>query len=90
VKSVRSAANVAKALELIADRPPTFALLDVVLVREKTFAVAERLNALEIPYVFVTGYGADVRLPAGLADKPRLTKPCSSEELEMALRQRHA
>ena len=60
VKTVRTAANVAKALDMIADRAPDFALLDVGLVREKSFAVAERLEALKIPFVFVTGYGADV------------------------------
>src|SRR5258705_8994361 len=59
VKTVRSAGSVAKALDMIADHPPDFALLDVGLVHEKTFTLAERLNALKIPYVFVTGYGAD-------------------------------
>ncbi len=49
---------------MIADQPPEFALLDVGLIREKSFAVAERLEALKIPFAFVTGYGADVRLPA--------------------------
>jgi len=88
VKTVRTAASVAKALNMIADRPPDFALLDVGLIREKTFAIAERLDLLKVPFVFVTGYGADVRLPAALARKPRLTKPCSSEALEAALRRR--
>jgi CheY-like chemotaxis protein len=88
VKTVRTAASVAKALDMIADRPPDFALLDVGLIREKTFAIAERLDLLKVPFVFVTGYGADVRLPAALASKPRLTKPCSSEALEAALRRR--
>jgi CheY-like chemotaxis protein len=88
VKTVRTAASVAKALEMIADRAPDFALLDVGLVHEKTFAIAERLDALKIPFVFVTGYGGDVRLPVALAGKPRLTKPCSSAALESALRRR--
>jgi DNA-binding LytR/AlgR family response regulator len=73
---------------MIADRVPDFALLDVGLVREKSFAIAERLEALKIPFVFVTGYGADVRLPAALADKPRLPKPCSTEALEAMLKRR--
>ena len=59
VKTVRTAANVARALDMIADRAPDFALLDVGLVREKSFAIAERLEALQVPFVFVTGYGAD-------------------------------
>src|SRR4029077_7162573 len=33
VKTVRTAASVAKALDMIADRPPDFALLDVGLIR---------------------------------------------------------
>jgi CheY-like chemotaxis protein len=86
VKSVRTAGNVTRALELIADRVPDFALLDIGLVREKSFAVAERLDALEIPFAFVTGYGADVRLPAAFAQKPRLPKPCASVALAASLK----
>ena len=87
VRTVRTAANVARTLELITERRPDFALLDVSLVRgENTFAIAERLDALKVPFVFITGYGADIRLPESLAGKPRLTKPCSSETLEAALR----
>lgn len=86
VKTVRAAANVAKALELIADRPPEFALLDVSLIREKSFAVAERLEALKIPFAFVTGFGADVRLPTAFACKPRLPKPYSTDALEALLK----
>src|SRR5882724_5775359 len=69
VKNVRIAGNVARALAMIAEQQPDFALLDVSLIREKSFAVAERLEALKIPYAFVTGYGA--RLPAAFAGKPR-------------------
>jgi CheY-like chemotaxis protein len=86
VKTVRTAASVAKALQLIADRPPQFALLDVGLVREKSFAIAERLDALKIPFVFVTGYDAAISIPAPFSDRPRLPKPCSTEALEEALR----
>ena len=85
VKGVRTAANVARALAMITDRTPDFALLDVGLVREKSFAIAERLDELRIPFVFVTGYGADVRLPAALADKPRLPKPYSTDALKALL-----
>jgi CheY-like chemotaxis protein len=88
VKTVRTAASVAKALKMIADRAPDFALLDVGLVREKSFAIAERLDVLKISFVFVTGYGPDVRLPAALADKPRLPKPCSADELRAVLKSR--
>jgi len=88
VTTVRTAASVARALEMIAEREPDFALLDVGLVREKSFAIAERLEALKIPFVFVTGYGAADTFPARFANKPKLNKPCSTEALEQVLRRR--
>jgi len=86
VKTVRTAGSVAKALALIDQQPPDFALLDVSLIREKSFAVAERLDALNIPFAFATGYGADARLPAAFTDKPRLPKPYSTDALLVLLR----
>ena len=59
---------------LIAERAPDFALLDVGLVREKSFAVAERLDALKIPFAFVTGYGADVEASAGIRRPAEVAK----------------
>jgi CheY-like chemotaxis protein len=88
VKTLRTAGSVARALAMIEERAPDFALLDVGLVREKSFAIAERLEVLKIRFVFVTGYGADVRLPAALAARPRLPKPCSPDALEAILRNR--
>jgi CheY-like chemotaxis protein len=90
VKSVRTAGSVAQALAAITARRPDFALLDVELNREKSFAVAERLVAEQIPFVFVTGYGAETRIPVEFKARPRLQKPCSSEALETALRRRGA
>ncbi|MFN5411533.1 response regulator [Bradyrhizobium sp.] len=82
---IRVAANVASALAMIEERAPQFALLDVGLVREKSFAIAERLTTLGIPFAFSTGYGAD-RVPAAFADRPRLPKPCPTEALAAVLR----
>jgi CheY-like chemotaxis protein len=86
VKTVRTAGTVSRALQLIEERAPDFVLLDIGLVREKSFAVAERLEALGIPFAFVTGYSTDVALPAALANKPRLPKPCTSDALEAVLK----
>jgi len=88
VKQVRTAGSVARALALIADRAPDFAVLDVALAAGNSFAVAEKLQAMQIPFVFITGYGRDMQLPPQLAGTPMLPKPCTSEALEMALRQR--
>jgi CheY-like chemotaxis protein len=88
VKTVRTAASVAKALAMIDDRAPDFALLDVGLIHEKSFAVAERLQALKIPFAFVTGYGRDARLPPAFANQPRLSKPYSTDALKALLSKR--
>jgi len=88
VKTVRTAGNVARALDLIAQRAPDFALLDVSLMREKSFAIAERLETLNVPFIFITGYGGDVGFPPAFANRPRLPKPCSTAALEAALRRR--
>jgi hypothetical protein len=61
-------------------------LLDVSLIRENSVAIAERLEALKIPYVFVTGYGADATIPAPFMGKARLPRPCPSAALQAALR----
>ena len=85
VKTVRVAANVSRALAMIDQRIPDFALLDIGLVQEKSFAIAERLDALGIPFAFVSGYG-DGAVPAAFAQRPRLPKPCTSDALEAVLR----
>jgi CheY-like chemotaxis protein len=79
--SVRTAPTVAAALDMIESRAPDFALLDVGLFREKSFAVAERLVALKIPFAFVTGYSEDT-VPAAFADRPMLSKPYSQQALQ--------
>src|SRR3984893_737107 len=84
VTSVRTASSVARALDMIDERVPDFALLDVGLIRENSFAIAERLDALKIPYIFVTGYSADAKIPKPFGARPRLQNPGSSEPLKPA------
>ena len=86
VKTVRTAGSVSRALQLIEERALDFVLLDIGLVREKSFAVAERLETLGIPFVFVSGYGANAALPAAFAKKLRLPKPCTADAMEAVLR----
>jgi DNA-binding NtrC family response regulator len=86
VKTVRTAGTVTRALHLIEERTPDFALLDIGLLREKSFAVAERLAALGIPFAFISGYGADAALPAAFAQTPRLPKPCTADAMRAVLK----
>ena len=89
VATVRTAGHVATALDMISARAPDFALLDVGLVHENSFDVAERLTTLNIPFAFVTGYGSG-KVPAIFADRPRLPKPFSTEALLVVLRRNGA
>ena len=81
VTSVRIASSVTQALAMIAERAPDYALLDIGLSREKSFAVAERLAALKIRFAFVTGYSGDRAFPPEYLDWPKLSKPFSRDEL---------
>ncbi len=85
VKSVRTAPSVMRALEMIGERAPDFALLDVGLIRENSFAVAERLESLKIPFVFATGYATDTAFPARFSRSPVLAKPYNRDGLLAAL-----
>ncbi len=57
---VGPAGNVDDALELIETRDIDAAILDVHLGDELVFSVAERLEALGIPFVFATGYDPSI------------------------------
>lgn len=81
VASVRTARRVDLALTLIAEHAPEFALLDVGLNREKSFAIGEQLAKLRIPFAFITGYAGEASLPAELLRRPVLAKPYSKDAL---------
>jgi len=86
VKTSRTATNVAEALDFIAARVPDFALLDIGLQGETSLAVADRLDALGVPFVFLTGYGARAMPLPRFGDRPRIEKPFSSAALTIVLR----
>ena len=60
-------------------------LLDVHLVDEHSYPVADALRARGIPFVFATGYEADV-LDPDYRDVPLCMKPYAPESLVAALR----
>jgi len=81
VASVRTASQSHKALEMIAERNPDLALLNVGLVRGTSFAIADRLDSLGVPFVFVTGYVGPSTFPPRFARRPVLMKPYRQELL---------
>lgn len=50
------------------------AILDIDLVGDRVFPVADLLRARGAPFLFATGYDPEV-IPARFADVPRLEKP---------------
>ena len=82
---VITASSVSQALAAIEKQPPAFALLDVDLGAETSFAVAERLAGSKIPFAFVTGYGEQIALPVIFADVPKIGKPYSADTLRAVL-----
>lgn len=85
IKSVRTVTNVKRALELICMRAPDFAMLDVGLIHENSFAVAEKLEDLKIPFIFITGYTVDSAFPARFAGHMTLAKPYTRDDLAAVL-----
>ncbi|WP_207456351.1 response regulator [Azospirillum sp. SYSU D00513] len=84
VRIVGPAGSVSKALGLVESGGFDAALLDVNLRGERVDAVADRLAAGGIPFVFTTGHGAD-GLPENHRGRPVLPKPFTDSDLVRAL-----
>ena len=77
-------ATVAEALSLLGAQRPDLAVLDLNLAGETSEPVADRLIAMEVPFVVASGYGA-AGLPQRLSGIPVLAKPYAPEDLTAAL-----
>ena len=75
------AAKQARALALLELERPDAAILDLNLAGERTTEVAEALEALEVPFIIVTGYGEKTLDDRVLRGMPRLDKPVKPQEL---------
>ena len=61
-----------------------FAVLDVNLNGQLVFPAADQLHARGIPFLFCTGYGADI-VPSRFATVPTIRKPFEELELRRAV-----
>lgn len=82
---VQHAANVAQAMTVVEKAPPDAAVLDVNLTGQMVFPVAERLEALGVPFVFASGYSR-TGLPGRWRGHSMVQKPFTQDGLEKALR----
>lgn len=81
---VGPANTITAALTLLDQQPIQAAVLDINIAGEKVFPVADRLTALNVPFVFATGYGVSgVQEPH--AHRPVIQKPYTMSTLQRAL-----
>jgi CheY-like chemotaxis protein len=81
---VGPAATVDRALTLLEQDRPHGAVLDAFLLSDDALPVADRLRALRVPFVVVTGYEFDW-LPERLRAAPYVGKPYEPHSLIQAL-----
>lgn len=85
VRVIGPCGSVRHALDCLAGTPDLdAAILDVNLLSEKVYPVAEGLAERGIPFVFITGYDAD-EIPEQLRGVKRIEKPAAPDDIICAL-----
>ena len=84
--SVEIFGTAAKVLEAIAANPPDAAALDLDLDGETSISVADELDRLGVPFVFMASDLERRMIPARFEDVPIAIKPCSAEIIANELR----
>jgi CheY-like chemotaxis protein len=82
---VATAGTVEAALEAIDSSRPSIAMLDINLGDQTSFAIADRLHELGIPFLFATGYGEQAQLPDIHLARAVIQKPYTLENVARAL-----
>lgn len=84
--SVHTAMSLSDAHRIVDNEKLEVALLDVNLGRETSFSLIGPLNERNIPYVFVTGYGEELELPATVRPGTQtIKKPYVGKDMLAAL-----
>jgi CheY-like chemotaxis protein len=81
---VGPAPNMARARELILSEKFDAALMDIHIRGERVFPLCDLLEARGIPFLLTSGY-ADWQVPDKWADRPRLHKPYTIDDVQRAL-----
>jgi light-regulated signal transduction histidine kinase (bacteriophytochrome) len=82
---VATAASVEQAFEAIDSTMPSMAMLDINLGDQTSFAIADRLDELGIPFLFATGYGEQAQLPEQHIARTVVQKPYTLENVSRVL-----
>ncbi len=84
-EAVVTAATVEAALEILEETRPHVAMLDINLGDQTSFTIADRLNALGVPFIFATGYGEEAQLPVEHQSRIVVQKPYTIENVARAI-----
>ena len=84
-QQIDTAPRVSASLKLLKDQQYSLALLDIDLKGETSFAIAETLLSLKIPFLFTTGFDSKYLIPKQLEHIVRLQKPVNPEQLRQVL-----
>ncbi|MDO9489771.1 MAG: HWE histidine kinase domain-containing protein [Sphingomonadaceae bacterium] len=83
--TVSTAANVEAAFDAIDAARPSVAMLDINLGDSNSFPIADKLLALNVPFLFATGYGEQAFLPDDHRGRTVVQKPYTLENVARAL-----
>ena len=83
--TVSTAATIEGALDLIEETRPSVAMLDINLGDSTSFAIADRLASLDVPFLFATGYGEQAQLPPQHRGRTVVQKPYMLENVARAM-----
>ena len=83
--SVLTASTVPSGLEAIDSFKPTLAMLDINLGDSMSYAIADKLQEIGVPYIFASGYGEQAQLPAAHGSRTVLQKPYTLENIARCL-----
>jgi DNA-binding response OmpR family regulator len=85
IANIVSTTSLEKAVEMVHEWVPDFAVLDYQVGRGNSMDLARSLNDRNIPIVFLTAHGAAIDLPADLKTVPVVGKPFNSQLLSHAI-----
>ncbi len=83
-ETIGPAHSVKRALDLLEGVRPDAALLDLSLRNEKCYSVASALRDRDVPFAFLTGYGAEA-IDARFGDVSILFKPLDFDAFKAAI-----
>jgi CheY-like chemotaxis protein len=73
------------AMQIIADNPISFAMLDIDLGNETSEEIAATLHARGTPFIFASGYNEFPEIAGSLAGVPVVTKPYTGGDIAAAI-----